>query len=371
MQSAAEAKTETQPGPTEIEPIEITYNKVVDGVRTDERLPLEESVTAEQAAKHLAEFRNQYDNAREYNARQSTASLIDAVQAQRAVEQTPVEQPAAQEPSRSEVNAAAAMAEQAKPTSPLPDGVDPEVARVLQENPKVREALQAEVQQIQAAGQAYASALQSNAQAAMASLLSAYPKLQNIQTNDQFHGALAVLAQQNPQRASEIVAHIQKTNAVVAHWQQAAQAQHEQAARQWQNDWAKFAAAEDAKFDKAMPELAADKEAARKLADAAMTTLRSVGFSDQDLHRAYHGEVALSLRDHRAQLILAKAAMFDAAKAAVPPKQVRSVPRVQRPGNGERHDDYSGSQISELSQRLNRTGNVKDAARLLAARRAR
>jgi len=151
------------------------------------------------------------DNSREYNARQSTASVIDALHAQRAAEQAPAEQqqPVSQEPSPSEINdaARAAMAEQQpeQPAEPMPDGVDPEVARVLSENPKVREALQAEVQQIQAAGQAYANALQSNAQAAMASLLSAYPELQNILSHDQFRGALAVLAQQNPQRVNSVL----------------------------------------------------------------------------------------------------------------------------------------------------------------------
>ena len=144
------------------------------------------------------------------------------------------------------------------------------------------------------------------------------------------------------------------------------QAQNQQAQEQYQRDFAKFAADEDTKFDKAMP--AVDKE----LSAAAVTTLRNVGFSDADLRRAYHGEASISLRDHRAQLLVAKAALYDRAIAETPQKRSRSVPPVTRPGtSGEHHDDYSSNQISELSQKLSRSGNLKDAARLLAARRAR
>lgn len=119
-----------------------------------------------------------------------------------------------------------------------------------------------------------------------------------------------------------------------------------------------------------MPQLA-DKEGSRKLGDAAVTTLRNLGLSDSETQKLWNGEVSISLRDHRAQLLLAKAALYDEAVAAQRNAAVRNVPQVMRPGvSGARADEYDQSQLSDLSRRLAQSGNVKDAARLLLARRA-
>jgi hypothetical protein len=115
----------------------------------------------------------------------------------------------------------------------------------------------------------------------------------------------------------------------------------------------------------------ADREVSRKMGDAALTTLRNLGLSDSDTQRLWNGEVSISLRDHRAQMLLMKAARYDEAVAAQRNAMVRDVPPVQRPGAaGSRSDDYSANELADLGRRLGQTGNVKDAARLLLARRA-
>ena len=100
LQSAAEAKEATA-RPEEPEPFVVEYKRV-GGEDHGERVPPEEVITIEQAAKNLTDFRNEVDNSREYNARQSAASLIDAARAQRAAEVTgqPVEQPVEQQPAQ-------------------------------------------------------------------------------------------------------------------------------------------------------------------------------------------------------------------------------------------------------------------------------
>jgi len=324
--------------------------------------PANQSVTAEQAARNLADYRNSKEAAKEQQTDALAASAIDVLREQRLapVEQTqePQQQSAPQQPEP-----------QAVADEQLPPGIDPELARTLQENPRLREALHTEVQQIEAAKQTYLQGLHQNAVMASAAFFSSYPELNGL-NQDQLKGAIAAIAHQNPQRASEIVSHIERTNATAAAWQQAYDAQYQQATEKYKADWAKFAQTEDAKFEKLAPEMA-DRQSSQRLADATVSTLRGVGFSNEDLQKAWNGDASISLRDHRAQLLLRKAALYDSAQAAASQKVVRDIPKVQRPGvSGFRADEHSASELATLSNRLRQTGNWKDAAKFLAARRA-
>ena len=65
-------------------------------------------------------------------------------------------------------------------------------------------------------------------------------------------------------------------------------AQQVQAQRQYQKQFAEYAKAEDSKADKLLPGWT-DK----KLGEPAVSTLRNIGFSDQDVRRAYNGEATI------------------------------------------------------------------------------
>jgi hypothetical protein len=109
-----------------------------------------------------------------------------------------------------------------------------------------------------------------------------------------------------------------------------------------------------------------------KLAKAALQTLTNLGVSKQDIGRLWNGEASISLRDARAQALLAKAARWDAAQEALKNAARAPASPVMRPGvGGARSDDYSQSKLSSLTNRLNQTGNLKDATKLLVARRSR
>ena len=322
----------------------------------------DESVSAEQAARNLADWRNQKATAKEQQSDALTAEVIDAVRAERFGQ---VQQPQAQQQAQPEQQQPQIQPQAAEQ---LPEGIDPELAKVL-ENPKVREALQSEVAQIHAAQKTYMDGLHQNAVTASAALFSAYPELNGL-NQDQLRGAIAAIAHQNPQRASEIVSHIERTQATVAQWQQAQAAQYQQQYADYKTQFTNYAQAEDKKFESLAPEMA-DRQSSQRLADATVSTLRGVGFSNEDLQRAWNGEASISLRDHRAQLLLRKAALYDAAMAGAPQKVARQIPTVQRPGvSGTRSDDYSAHELSDLSRRLGQTGNLKDATKLLLARRA-
>ena len=204
---------------------------------------------------------------------------------------------------------------------------------------------------------------------AVASLFAAYPEIANVPA-DQIRGAIQVIAQQDPGKAAAIVSHIKTVEAQVGAWQQLQATQQAESQRQYQKQFAEWSEAEDLKVNQMMPELS-NKEVSRKIADQAVSMLRNVGFSDQDVRRAYSGEASVSLRDARVQVLLAKAALYDQAQAGLHNATRAPAPPVMRPGvSGARADEYSQSELSGLTNRLNQSGNVKDAARLLMARRA-
>jgi len=146
-------------------------------------------------------------------------------------------------------------------------------------------------------------------------------------------------------------------------------ASQERQAQEYKTKWAEFASKEDAKFIELAPEMA-DKEKATKVADASVALLKDLGFSDQDLGKLWNGEASLSLRDHRAQLLIRDAARYREAQKAVK-APVKAVPQVQRPGVAKPKGADDDLRIKHLSDKLESSGSWKDAAELLIAQRSR
>jgi len=143
--------------------------------------------------------------------------------------------------------------------------------------------------------------------------------------------------------------------------QQRQEAEHTQ-------QWRDFATKEDSLFAEKVPEIA-DPEKGPKLRDAAVSVLRDLGFSNDELTKAWNGQEKLSLRDHRFQQILVDAVKYREAKtkAKTQPKPVPPV--AQRPGVSRGPNVAAEEAVKALEQKLDKTGSAKDAARLLIARR--
>jgi hypothetical protein len=94
---------------------------------------------------------------------------------------------------------------------------DDEVAKALQ-NPKVLAAVQEQVQQYAGAAEQarvnYEAGLAQNATAAAYSLIASFPELQGVRA-DQIPTAIQVVAKQNPQRAEQMVRHIEQVRGLV------------------------------------------------------------------------------------------------------------------------------------------------------------
>jgi hypothetical protein len=142
----------------------------------------------------------------------------------------------------------------------------------------------------------------------------------------------------------------------------ARQAQHAQ------HNWSSFAQQQDALLLEKAPELA-DRAQLAKVADGAMGVLRDLGFNDQELSDLWNGRGAMSLRDHRVQLLIRDGVRYRDAHAAARSAAVRSVPSVQRPGAAAPRGAEADARLSALNSKLEQSGNLKDAAALLVAQR--
>jgi phage terminase large subunit len=70
------------------------------------------------------------------------------------------------------------------------------------------------------------------------------------------------------------------------------------------------------------------------------------------------------------QLLIRDATLWRDAQAKAKAAATRPVPPVQRPGVSQPKGAAQDAQIQHLTQKLEKTGNLKDAAALLKARRA-
>ena len=117
-----------------------------------------------------------------------------------------------------------------------------------------------------------------------------------------------------------------------------------------------------------VPELA-DPVQRSRLEHAAVGMLHDFGFSDQELAELYAGHRDLSLHDHRLQLIIRDGVRFRDAQKAAKLASTKPVPPVQRPGVAQPRGAAQDAVVQNLTKRLDQTGNLKDAARLIAERR--
>lgn len=128
----------------------------------------------------------------------------------------------------------------------------------------------------------------------------------------------------------------------------------------YKRELGKYVQEETAKLLEVKPEWKDAKVAAAAKADMREAAL-ALGFNDEDL---------TNLTDHRALLVLHKAAQYDklmAKKAALKPVQVKQAsPRPAKPGNATTVPNSRVSEATRARQRLAKTGKVGDAAAAIA-----
>lgn len=158
----------------------------------------------------------------------------------------------------------------------------------------------------------------------------------------------------------------QKQLAAVVQEKQAADARQ---AKEASDRLSAFHVEQDRLFSEKAPELA-DKTASAKASDAAHKLMNELGFTDAELGASWNGSEKFSIRDHRVQLLIRDALRYREASAKAKVPAAKPVPTVQQPGVARPAGAADADRIEALSKRLDKTGDIRVAAQLLAARRA-
>lgn len=154
---------------------------------------------------------------------------------------------------------------------------------------------------------------------------------------------------------------------IAAVQQQVSEAQMRQAS-ELQTRWSDYVRREDGLFRHKVPEFADQKVEAQAMG-AAVGMMKDIGFKEDELVQLWNGQAAISLRDHRIQLLIRDGVRYREAqaKAKVATKQVPPV--AQRPGTAQPPAAQHAAAVESLTQRLDKSGSLKDAAALIRARR--
>ncbi len=230
------------------------------------------------------------------------------------------------------------------------------VRRSQNEAAEQRKAIEAERGQVEQAKQHY--------EAALPALLKTLQQQQAGQFSDiQTMADVEKLASEDPFRFSLWQAQQMKIAAVK---QEVDQVQFKQT-QDNQQKWSKFAADQDKLAVEKIPDLA-DKAKAAKLQETAAAYLDSVGFTNDELAKLWNGDK--TFRDARMQQVLLDAARYRELKTKAPVAAPKPVPQVQRPGVSQPRGASDEASVQNLNTKLDKSGNLKDAAALLLARRA-
>ena len=145
-------------------------------------------------------------------------------------------------------------------------------------------------------------------------------------------------------------------------------AQHRQVQEKL-GQFTEFAKRQDDLFKEKVPDML-DEAKAAELQRRALAVLGDLGFSEAELVPLWNGHKELSLRDHRLQLLIRDATLWREAEKKAKAAAVKPVPPVQRPGAATPRQGTDEARVQHLTQRLEQTGSLRDAAALVRARRA-
>jgi hypothetical protein len=192
------------------------------------------------------------------------------------------------------------------------------------------------------------------------------PELQAVSTPEAF----AALKVQDPAKALALTNYVQNRVAMTQQLESELREAGQQREQIQSIQFQRFALEQDELFERAVPEIRG--EGSRELQHAAFAVLRDVGLSEDEIKAAWSGGAMISLRDHRAQRIVADAARWRIAQAKAKTAIAKSTPPPQRPGM--RQDvRASVADLHNLSRQLDEAGSaqqqLKLAGRLVAERR--
>jgi hypothetical protein len=245
-----------------------------------------------------------------------------------------------------------------QPQQPPPPGVDPELHKVMQ-HPQVRQELEAEfgkvAQQVNVANDF-----------AQAAFRSAFPELNNLRA-DQIVAHLSQLAKTNPARfrqAQSLLDNVAKAG-------NARQIVEQQRTQREQQEFQRFSQEQDRAFDKMVAHRNYTPQQKQALGQEAVSYAAELGIDAGTLRHVMMTNPAL--RSAAFQKVMHDAIVGRmAAKSVAEMRQQQraaNLPPVIKPGSGAPRTTAQSANLQSLSAKLSQTGDAKDAAALLIARR--
>jgi hypothetical protein len=245
-----------------------------------------------------------------------------------------------------------------KPAAPQVE-TEADIEKVLA-NPKIRDAIAERVTAADTRAAQYESAVADAGKFAAASLFNDFPELSNLPLN-QWVSAIQAMHQREPARAQLAMSKLQ----ALARVEQAVQQLKAQNTAREQTEFKAYAAKENARFADMTKNIPAKEMAAIEAHVPKM--LAEHGADVAQFLKAVSNQSTFPRAT--AEALLVKAARYDLAMKAAKPSPTRTVPNVQRPGiAGPRGADRGESSLAALSNKLSRSGSLKDAVALRLAR---
>jgi hypothetical protein len=320
------------------EPLERKYYRTENGRFTGEESPSHETLSLKRASDDLTRVRAEEQAVIDASADARVAEVTDAIREELAPQQPQAEQP--QQPPASD---------------------EEEMQRALA-NPRIRQALETEVNKLEAQRSQYAQAAAQAFELSAAATFAQFPELNGV-TQQTLQPVLHAVAQNNPDRARSIVSALQGTERLHQQSQQA-QAAQAQIAQAKQAIWFK---AENDRFDS----WAAANESKATM-DEVMREGRRVLKEAYNIDADQLGQMLREnpgLRSAEAQRMIYDSIKLKLAQEKIGAKRAPAPP-VQRPGVSQPLPSYSDEEASGALARFNKNPTALTASQYLTARRA-
>jgi hypothetical protein len=243
--------------------------------------------------------------------------------------------------------------------------LDPVLAEKIQNHPQVRDFIAAEretaVAQSQQAREQYSNSLQAGQQMLQATVAALAPQLQGMPL-EHWPQAIQMLAQVDPVRA-ELVAD------TLSKWGSLQQAQ-QQEAQHWAYVQNQQFEAQRQQYSKASDEaLGMTTSEKVEMPEELVAYVGEYGVTREQL--VHEAKTNLALNHPAFQKMAADALKYQRMQKTTLPRATKNLPPVQKPGISAPRGEAEHADMQALDARLSKTGNVKDAEKLLFARLAR
>jgi hypothetical protein len=249
-----------------------------------------------------------------------------------------------------------------KPAAPAPQiESEADVEKALA-NPKIRDAIAERVTAADTQRTRYEAAVVDAGKFAIASLFHEFPEMENVPLTN-WVSTIQAMHQREPARAQQIITKLQAVGRVeTALGQLKAQKTERE-----QTEFKQYAAKENARFTELTKGISAREMAAIEAHVPKM--LAESGANVKQFLDAVSNQTTFPRAS--AEALLVKAARYDLLTKAAKAMPTRDIPNVQRPGFAGPRVDRADVGLAQLSAKLSKTGNLKDAAALLSARRSK